>query len=151
MFFVTLIFFALNCCPLTALHASGPKCCTKNNVEKISKFVKMPHWPPSCFPLCVCTWSRLNGAIAPPPHLSKTRPASFHYTMWCPCCVESNRALRRRRPVCQAPKPVKNAGFKSRLCFKRLPHIIAMKYIVGHDFNFKWLKIMQALSLKMIY
>ena len=136
---MSLIFFALNCCPLTALHASGPKCCTKNNVEKISKFVKMPHWPPSCFPLCVWTWSRLNGAIAPPPPL-QTRPASFHYTMWCPCCVESNRALRRREPVWQAPKTssllktlVSNVVFALGVFHIQSSCNI---YIVGYDFNF---------------
>ena len=46
--------FALNCCPLTALHASGPKCCVKNHIEKISKFVKKcPMGGHLSFPLCV--------------------------------------------------------------------------------------------------
>ena len=41
--FMSLIFFALIHWPLTALNASGPKCCEKKILfEKISKFVKSP-------------------------------------------------------------------------------------------------------------
>ena len=92
--FATLIFFALNCCPLTALHASGPKCCILNNVRKISKFVKMPHWPPSCFPLCVWTWSRLDGATIRP-LTPQTCPASFHHPMRCTYRAEIYRAAHQ--------------------------------------------------------
>ena len=110
----------------------------KNHFEKISKFVKKPHWQPSFFSF-VCGHEPDSRAPLPFPPPLQTHQASFLQVIWCPCCVESNRALRRRKPVWQAPKTSslsKNAGFKCRLCFRCLPHLIVMKYIVGYDLNF---------------
>ena len=72
----------------------------------------------------------------PPPPL-QTHQASFLHVIWCPHCIESNRALHRRKPVGQAPKlfkPLKNAALKCRplnpKCspwFRRLLHLVVMK------------------------
>ena len=105
------------------------------------------------FFLCVWTWTRLKGAIAPPP--LQTHQASFLQVIWGPCCMESNRALRRRRPVWQAPK--------TSSLLKTLPSNVVFALGIFHilsswniycswlDFIFVWLEIMQALSLKLIY
>ena len=88
------------------------------------------------FPLCK-DMNQTKMCHCPPPPPLKTHQASFLQVIWCPHRVESNHALRRREPVGQAPKlfkPPKNAALKcrplnpeSRLCFRRLLHLVVMK------------------------
>ena len=114
MFFMSLIFFALNCCPLTALHASGPKCCEKIILKKYQSLWKSPIGSHLSFPLCV-DMNQTQGRHCPSPPPLQTHQASFLQVIWCPCCIESNPALRRRKPVWQNTfKPPKNAAHKCR-------------------------------------
>ena len=50
-------------------------------------------------------WGHEPDTKEPPPFSKlKTCQVSFPQVIWCPHCVESNRMLRRRKPVGQAPK-----------------------------------------------
>ena len=130
--------FALNCCPLTALHASGPKCCEKIILKKYQSLWKAPLAAIFLF-LCVRTWTRHKGAIARPTPFSKLTKQVFLRSYDVPHCVESNHTQRRRELVGQAPnlfKPPKNAALKchplnpeSCLCFRRLLHLFVITFI----------------------
>ena len=89
---MSLIFFALIHWPPTALHASGPKCWETILFEKISKFVKKPHWQPSFFSF-VCGHEPDSRAPLPAPPLSKLTKQVFFRSYDVPHCVESNRVL----------------------------------------------------------
>ena len=82
--------------------------------------------------LCVCVNLKQTSWRHSPPPISLNPPSKFslYHVMYL-----SRGNISRGPPSPQYFKPNKNAGFKSRLCFKRLPHIFAMRYTVG--FNFK--------------
>ena len=131
MFFASLIFFALICCPLTALYASGPKMLYKIMLKKYQSLWKCPIGLHLVF-LCVCVNLKQTSWRHSPPPISLNPPSKFslYHVMYL-----SRGSISRGPPSPHFFKPNKNAGFKSRLCLKRLPHIFAMRYIVG--FNFK--------------
>ena len=108
----------------------------KSFLKKYQSLWKNPIGSHLSFPLCK-NMNQTQRSHCPPPPPLQTHQASFPQGIWCPHCVESNRMLRRREAVRQAPKlfkPPKNAALKchplnseSRLCFRCLLHLGVMK------------------------
>ena len=97
----------------------------------------MPHWQPSFFSFVCELETDLMAPLPPPPSPNSPNKFSSSHMRSLLCGVKSRAAQTR---TCLASpqnfKPLKNAGFKCRLCFRCLPHPIVMRYIVGFNFNF---------------
>ena len=91
-----LIFFALICCPLTALYASGPKMLYKIMLKKYQSLWKCPIGLHIVF-LCVCVnLKQTSWRHSPPPYLSK--PAQQVFTLPCDVLVAWKYIARPTKP-----------------------------------------------------
>ena len=88
--------------------------------------------------------NQTHGCHCPPPPPLQTHQASFPQVIWCPCWVESNRALRRCKPVWTSPLvlwTLWNTISKCPLCSIVINIFLSWNNISGFTFLLIWIRI----------